>query len=142
MQLRKLVVAIDPTSLTSPLPIFHQFQSLLPNFQITTWDDAIFMPQSVLNGNYSNLPNYLHGPNTQWFVGDKNATHVQEKKVLINLLRYHQAQFVGNCLRYLYNTYYTTTNSGKLLRIVVNNNNHLHHQSVGWHILIPMNILY
>jgi hypothetical protein len=48
--LRHLIVAIDPSSQTTPLGILKRFTQHLPQFRFTLWSDVDYMPEWFLRG--------------------------------------------------------------------------------------------
>ena len=102
--LRHLVVAIDPTSKTSPSPILRRFANILSDLNIEKWGDNNFMPDFFLEKNYSRVPNFVGSEYSYWMVPGSqfhNETIADKLLVSINNHRFRQVQFVGECLRYL-----------------------------------------
>lgn len=107
VDLKHLIVAVDPSSTTNPQPLFAKFQTYLPNLQIEQWSDKDFMPTFFLNGTYDLVPNFmgveLHDKETY---GEWHTTnHIPPRKVkdmrLVNNHRYRQTRFVSQCASHL-----------------------------------------
>lgn len=110
VDLRHLVVAVDPTSATSPTVILERFHRHLPDFNYVVWNDTDYMYDWFLAGNYTKLPNFIgHNFNatTNQSTWDDSPQFQQSNahEVLhgINIHRFRQAVFVGECIRYLKN---------------------------------------
>ncbi len=111
VELRHLVVAVDPSSKTNPSPLFDKFRSLLPTLRIDQWSDNNFMPQFFLNGTFGRVPNFmgveLHDKETfeQWHT----SRHVGPVKVRdmtkVNNHRYRQTRFISQCAQHLTKTH-------------------------------------
>jgi hypothetical protein len=75
LDLRYILVAIDPTSVTSPEPTLSKWRQLT-DMRVQIWKDENFMPQSFLN-------------------------ETQTKDNLIERHRNRQSVFLGRCLRHM-----------------------------------------
>jgi hypothetical protein len=61
IDLRYLVVGVDPSSTTMPTSILQRFHTLLPDFTYVVWNDTDYMSDWFLQGNYSRIPSFV-GP--------------------------------------------------------------------------------
>jgi hypothetical protein len=105
LNLRHVIVAVDPSSQTSPKEIFERWRS---HFGLTfqLWHDEDYMPPFFLKGLYDNVPRMIK-------MQDKNATkwqeegtsvseeHLKEDYQRINNHRYRQAKFLQHCSKQL-----------------------------------------
>jgi len=142
VNLRHLVVAVDPTSRTDPQPIFDTFRKHLGTkdggsknnnnnnnnnngLVIEQWNDADFMPEYFLNGEYGKAPNFIGGSQGNpddmtwegWYSTVKGFGYNKKKDMtLVNSHRYRQTRFLARCSEHLKHTYQnnqtaTTTNA-------------------------------
>ena len=149
VDLRHVVVGVDPTSATSPVPILERFRTLLPDFTYVVWNDDDYMYDWFLEGNYSRIPDFIgnnyntttkrsiwhdspqfqrlaqaeaeasgassssssssssnnttENTNTTTTTTTTSSSSVLEKEILqgINIHRFRQAVFVGECIRHM-----------------------------------------
>jgi hypothetical protein len=105
LNLRTLIVAIDPSSQSSPSSIFNRWRRAPWNMTIIEWTDADYMPLFFLEGHYEQVPGFVpHSANTSvWHRHEHNLTLEQIEADLqqINQHRFRQATFVSRCFRRL-----------------------------------------
>lgn len=101
LNLRHIIVALDPSSHTSPIPLLEKWKNVF-GLDYEVWDDTKFMPEYFLNKQYDLVPRMIK-------IQDKNATkwqddpqkvsseHLQQDYVEINNHRYRQAKFLQYC---------------------------------------------
>jgi hypothetical protein len=105
MNMRRIIVAVDPDSETSPNQILEKWQSIF-GLNHTLWTDQDYMPKDFLNGDFSKVPDYLKGKrskNGSYWHQDPNVSREQMQKDLqdINSHRYRQRIFLAECYRQL-----------------------------------------
>jgi hypothetical protein len=113
LQLRHLIVAVDPGSQSNPKDLFQKFNTHLHGLQIDQWSDGDFMPDFFLNGSYGMAPNFvggveLHDKQTwqEWYSGRKRMGPFRIKdQTQVNNHRYRQTRFLAQCSNYLAKTY-------------------------------------
>lgn len=98
LNMTHLIVAIDPSSETSPS------ETLLPwrkYIQIEEWHDADFMPESFLRKGYHIDPGALDGDasKSKWHEGHETPEQVVADKLRIHNHRFRQLTFVSQCLK-------------------------------------------
>ena len=104
IKLRTLVVAIDPSSQTSPSVVFDRWRDLV---EIVEWTDENFMPEFFLNKQYDLVPNMIgnmtNSSTSQFHKDDVelDQRQVQQELQDINNHRFRQATFFGSCIREL-----------------------------------------
>lgn len=108
LNLRTLVVAVDPSSTTSPTRILEQWQALFDDLQVLQWNDEDYMPDYFLRNEYDKLPMLVpHSTNTSvWHSsshGNNNHTlqDIQADLDRINRHRFRQVTFVSRCFQHL-----------------------------------------
>jgi hypothetical protein len=130
INLRHLVLAVDPNSVTDPKPILENFRKHLGggsgssrsnnnnrnNFPliIEQWSDADFMPDYFVKGDYGKAPNFVGGKGEpddtetweEWYSAKKNfgPTKIQDQ-TLVNSHRFRQTRFLSRCSEHLRDTY-------------------------------------
>mmetsp|Transcript_16909 Transcript_16909/g.39053 ORF Transcript_16909/g.39053 Transcript_16909/m.39053 type:complete len:491 (-) Transcript_16909:458-1930(-) len=124
VNLRHLVVGVDPISATDPKPIFDDFRKYLGNdangkdgLIIEQWSEADFMPKYFVDGEHGKAPNFVGGkgnPDTEtweeWYTREKHfGPRKRRDQTLINSHRYRQTRFLARCSEHLRDTY---TDSG------------------------------
>ena len=105
IKLRKLIVAVDPSSKTSPLEILQIWQKFF-GLEFEIWNDKDFMPDYFLDGQYENVPRMIkvEDKNATKWQDDKDAAdeeHLRQDYVEINNHRYRQAKFLQACSKSL-----------------------------------------
>lgn len=102
LDLRYLVVAVDPSSATSPAPIFDRWRRLT-DLQITEWSDPDFMPKEFLRKGYYISPDKIEGDATksQWHEGHEDAARVKADNMIVSNHRFRQVTFLAACLRHM-----------------------------------------
>jgi hypothetical protein len=110
INLRHLIVAIDPSSSTSPSLIFQEWRQLF-GLQVEEWTDSDFMPDFFLKGNYHEIPfDFLHvtnRSNTVWHTsaGVTDMKIIERELQVINNHRYRQVFFLHKCAQTLRKRY-------------------------------------
>jgi hypothetical protein len=112
MNMRRIIVAVDPNSITSPKDILDRWKEVFRDLQYTIWNDTDYMPKLFVKGNYTGVPDYsskqvkivkdqiVHTPWHGNVVSNKNnLTQEQIKSDLlsINNHRFRQRTFVAEC---------------------------------------------
>jgi hypothetical protein len=105
LNLRTLIVAVDPSSRTSPSSIFSLWRQEPWNMNILEWTDVDYLPDYFLQGHFDKVPGYVpHTASTSvWHQHPHNMTieEVEADLQLINNHRFRQATFVSRCFRKL-----------------------------------------
>lgn len=106
MELRHLVVAVDPSSKQSPTSIFDNFRSTLPDLIIEEWADEYYLPEFFLNKSYGMVPNFIteggkNGTFQQWIDEKHIRPVIQKDFVIFNNHYYRQLRFVSQCTKHL-----------------------------------------
>lgn len=107
VDLKHLVVAVDPSSTTNPKSILNKFAYSLPRLMIDQWSDEDFMPDFFLNGTFDVVPNFmgveLHDRETYGdFVKRKHMGPYKTRDMrLVNNHRYRQTRFISECARHM-----------------------------------------
>ena len=104
LNLRYLVVAVDPNSATSPTPIFEKWRRLT-DLKITEWSDKDFMPPVFLLTGYHISPNLIDGDakNSKFHEGTEDEEHVKADNLIITNHRFRQITFLEKCLKHMRN---------------------------------------
>lgn len=90
MNLRHLIVAVDPNSVESPEKILHRWRRLT-DMNVSEWSDADFMPQMFLDTGY---------PPKEYLQDESDFEGMGTKALLeISSHRYRQRVFLAKCLR-------------------------------------------
>jgi hypothetical protein len=113
MNMRRIIVAIDPYSETSPHHILDRWKEVF-DLHYTLWNDTDYMPQSFLEGNYTGIINYITKQveikkgdivYTTWHGNTKTGNLTQEQikhdLQVINNHRFRQRTFLSECYRQL-----------------------------------------
>jgi Glycosyl transferase family 2 len=102
MKLRYLVVAVDPTSQSSPASIFQRWRRLT-NMTIVEWSDENFVSQEFLQNGYHIPPSTVNGnaAKSKWHQGHELPEQVIADITVINNHRYRQLTFYTRCLRHM-----------------------------------------
>jgi hypothetical protein len=114
LNLRHMIVAVDPSSQTSPIPLLQIWKRTF-GVNVTLWTDQDFMPDYFLQGHFELVPRMIK-------LEDKNATkwqeddgvevseaHRQRDYLEINNHRYRQAKFLQRCSKTLQDAQHTWT---------------------------------
>ena len=117
MNMRRLIVAVDPTSSMSPKRILEDWSKVFHDLYITTWNDDDYMPQFFLDEQYDQVPLFfsdrevrkssITGEIVSIFHrngrGGNNFTKEQIVNDLeqINIHRFRQKTFVSQCFKHL-----------------------------------------
>jgi len=102
LDLRYLVVAIDPSSETSPTPIFDRWRNLT-DLKIIEWSDTDFMPSSFLRKGYHIPPKEIDGDaeKSPWHQGHEDPATVIADNLRISNHRFRQKTFLASCLKHM-----------------------------------------
>ena len=121
LQMRTLIVAIDPSSLTSPQDILHNWHDTFPDLHVETWSDERYMPDFFLQKQYDLVPRMIKWGDTgkKWMVNTTTTTTTdgvggadeteestiskQEQETFqhVNNHRYRQSLFLRECIHTL-----------------------------------------
>ncbi|KAL3936568.1 MAG: hypothetical protein SGBAC_008137 [Bacillariaceae sp.] len=108
LNLRYMIVALDPFSQTSPEPIFEKWRSLF-GMTIEVWTDKDYMPDFFLQGRYdqvdSFIPQFVNQDKSKsiWHTDTSNASQVEQDLIHINNHRFRQVTFVSHCFEFIKN---------------------------------------
>ena len=102
LNLKYLVVAVDPSSGTSPTPIFNRWRNLT-DMQIVEWSDRDFMPATFLERGYHIHPDQLvsDAKKSPWHVGHEDPEQVKRDNLIITNHRFRQVTFLSGCLNHM-----------------------------------------
>jgi hypothetical protein len=96
LNLRHIVIALDPSSTTSPEALLTKWSSLFGmTFEI--WREEDYMPDYFLKGNYHLLDSYVKHFKFPSEIYDTDQS--QDEVTKINNHRFRQVTFVSHCLR-------------------------------------------
>lgn len=102
MNMRRLIVAVDPTSQTSPADILKPWKE---HFELdyTIWDDSDYMPDDFLSGDYSRVPDTINKPSKETLKNHNFFTKEKAMKdyTIINNHRFRQKMFISECYHQL-----------------------------------------
>lgn len=101
-KLRYLIVAVDPSSETSPSDIWAKWRHLT-DLQIIEWKDPDFLPQSFIEKGYHISPKDISGDakKSKWHEGHEDPAQVIADIMKINNHRFRQLSFYSRCLRHM-----------------------------------------
>jgi hypothetical protein len=104
LNLRYLVVAVDPNSATSPTPIFEKWRRLT-GLRIVEWSDKDFMPPVFLLTGYHISPNLIDGDakNSKFHEDNEDEEKVRADNLMITNHRFRQITFLEKCLKHMRN---------------------------------------
>jgi hypothetical protein len=102
LNLRHILVAVDPSSATSPSTIWQTWRNLT-DLTVTEWTDTDFMPQTFLKKGYHINPRFINADanKSAWHNGDEDAATVKADRLQISNHRFRQVTFLSSCLRQL-----------------------------------------
>jgi hypothetical protein len=104
INLRHLIVAVDPSSSTSPSSILEEWRQVF-GLQVEEWTDHDYMPQFFLRKKYRQIPvDFLQLKNRTdnlWTVGVTNRKVMERKLRTINNHRFRQVVFLQKCVESL-----------------------------------------
>eukprot|EP00980_Cylindrotheca_fusiformis_P016619 scaffold4973_cov135-Cylindrotheca_fusiformis.AAC.37 len=94
LNMRRLIVAVDPLSTTSPVPLLQKWKDLF-GMNIEIWKDEDFMPDYFLQGgDQGKIKDFVKN-----FQFQNNATADEKRKLsMVNNHRFRQHTFVSRCL--------------------------------------------
>ena len=107
ISLRFLLVAVDPSSETSPSSIFRHWQKVTTEMGdpliIKEWSDSDFMPKDFIEKGYHIPPRYIKGNanESKWHQGHEDEAQVIADKLRISNHRFRQVTFLSACLRHM-----------------------------------------
>ena len=97
LQLRRLVVAIDPRSVESPIRILDKWSNWTDMDIVDPWRDELYMPKEFLETGTT--------PNEHMQDASKFGPNISESDVMeISNHRYRQRVFLSECMKYLRDT--------------------------------------
>lgn len=114
VQLKHLVMAVDPTSKDDPEEILENFRKHLPELQIEKWTDKDFMPDYFVQGDYGRAPNFYgkkgeFNDTETWYEHYSKLPHFGPFRIrdqtIINSHRYRQTRFLSRCGEHLKKLY-------------------------------------
>ncbi len=94
--LRHLIIAIDPTSLTSPQQLLEKWKIFF-SLDVVEWHDADYMPSDFLRGDYSKVKHRMGSLPEK----HPNRTFTPQEIQQIFNHRFRQREFYRKCLEYL-----------------------------------------
>lgn len=99
--LRHLLVAVDPSSRTSPRATLTRWTEVT-DLDVRVWDDVDYLPESFRTLGYHIPPRYVSGDaqRSQWHVGHESAAQVVADRTRINNHRYRQVTLLTHCYRH------------------------------------------
>jgi hypothetical protein len=100
LNLRHMIVAVDPSSATSPGGILQTWRNLT-DLEVTEWSDEDFMPVDFLEKGYHIPPRFINGDanKSAWHNGDEDEATVKADRLKISNHRFRQVTFLSACLR-------------------------------------------
>jgi hypothetical protein len=115
LNLRRIVVAMDPGSETSPSDLFQTWRSEPFGMVIDEWHDPDYMPEYFLQGHYNLVPSFLptfvqeNASASIWHTGTTHGTTTtapNDKEIAHDLMhinnhRFRQVTFVSHCFETL-----------------------------------------
>ena len=114
IKLRTLIVAIDPSSTTSPSSILNKWNTST-GLTIYEWSDGDYMPDFFLQKRYDLVPDMIGSTNRtaqndngeeeeggDWDNHEIDDTMDEEWKLQVNCHRFRQATFLQTCVRQLW----------------------------------------
>jgi len=107
LDLRYLIVAVDPSSETSPSHILQKWETITASMgaklHILQWSDQDFMPRDLLKKGYHYSPRLLptHANASQWHEGHEDPEQVIADNIRIQTHRFRQVTFLSVCLRHI-----------------------------------------
>jgi len=108
LNLRYMIVALDPFSQTSPEPVFENWRNLF-GMTIEVWTDKDYMPDFFLQGKYdqvdSFIPQFVNQDQSKsiWHTDTSNSSQVEQDLIHINNHRFRQVTFVSHCFEAIKN---------------------------------------
>lgn len=102
VKLRYLIVAVDPTSETSPKNIWALWRNLT-DLNIVEWEDPDFLPAEFIEKGYDIDPDEISGDATKskWHEGHEDPEQVKADIMRINNHRFRQLSFYSRCLQHM-----------------------------------------
>jgi hypothetical protein len=109
-RLRHLIVAVDPSSVTSPVPLLEVWREQF-GLDYELWMDDRYMPEYFLKGRYDLVPRMIKFEDrnaTKWQEDEEQQSrrsdpdlneHLRQDYTRINNHRYRQAKFLQSCSR-------------------------------------------
>jgi hypothetical protein len=102
LNLRHVIVAVDPSSETSPAAIWQTWREQT-DLTVTEWTDTDFMPDNFLKTGYHINPRFINADanKSAWHNGDEDPATVKADRLQISNHRFRQVTFLSACLRQL-----------------------------------------
>ena len=105
INLRYVIVAIDPSSKTSPSSIFDRWKRYF-GLESDIWTDSDYMPEYFLRGQYDQVPSFLPDyikrniSASHWHAtaGITDSNRIRQDLQHINNHRFRQATFLHKCI--------------------------------------------
>jgi hypothetical protein len=99
------VVALDPSSKTSPLPLLETWRVEF-GLQFEIWTDTNYMPKSFLKANYSQVPSFIpdsikDNPHASSWFSHLDKNDIPAALLKINNHRFRQVKFLTACVGHL-----------------------------------------
>lgn len=114
LNLRHIIIATDPSSLTSPSKLLEKWRHPPFSMTIEEWTDSNYMPKYFLEGNFDKVPSFLpsfireNATASIWHNQGEGEDHANLTKeeieadlLSINNHRFRQVTFVSHCFRTL-----------------------------------------
>lgn len=100
--LRYLVVAVDPSSETSPVPILQKWSNLT-DMKVLVWSDQDFMPADFLEKGYHISIDQVNADanKSKWHEGFEDPDKVRADEFRIQNHRFRQLTFLSKCLLHM-----------------------------------------
>eukprot|EP00980_Cylindrotheca_fusiformis_P013818 scaffold3579_cov168-Cylindrotheca_fusiformis.AAC.3 len=96
LNMRQLIVAVDPVSKTSPVALLQKWRHLF-GMDIEIWNDEDYMPDGFLQGDYDHKREYVREFEIPGGM-DNTTEEYQRQLTIINKHRKRQHIFVSHCL--------------------------------------------
>lgn len=102
LKMRHVMVALDPSSQTSPMGIFQSWANLT-NLTFSIWTDDVYMPAFFLKNGYVVPPQLIKtaANESKWHEGHESPQQVLADKMRIANHRFRQKTFLAHCIRNL-----------------------------------------
>lgn len=109
LDMRYIVLAVDPSSLTSPQPLLQHWGQVTSEMgdplHTLIWNDTDYMPNDFLQKGYHIAPKFINGDAkaSKWHEGTEDEATVIQDNLRIANHRFRQVTFVSACLRHVRN---------------------------------------
>lgn len=104
-KMRHLIVAVDPSSITSPAKIFEKWRQH-SDLEILTWNDTDYMPESFLRDGFFIKPRRIakDSNRSRWLripqCNKVDCSVTRDDKVRIANHRFRQVSFLSSCFKH------------------------------------------